>query len=151
MSHRFVWSVVAALSLGGLIAFISQSSAQRAGGGRAGGAAEPGMPGMAGPHGMPGRYVVANASPSQVLILDTATGQVYRAGEKDFKSVSDLPGMGRPGGGRDVRPPARDRGPEPKVEERPRDDRRPPAKDKEEAPQRRPERVKDAPPQREER
>ena len=64
MSNRFVWSIVAVLSLGGLIAFLSQSSAQRAGGGGAPG----GMPGMAGmPQGMPGRFVVANASSSQVV------------------------------------------------------------------------------------
>ena len=141
MSNRFVWSIVAVLSLGGLIAFLSQSSAQRAPGGRPGGAAEPGMPGMPGvPHGMPGRFVVANASSSQVLILDTATGQVYRAGEKDFKKMSDLPGMGRDG-----QTPARDRRPEPKVEDRPRDGRRPPSK--EESPARRPEKGEDdAPP-----
>ena len=154
MNHRFVWSIVAVLSLGGLIAFLSQSSAQRAPGGRAGGDGVPEMPRMPGmaamPHGMPGRFVVANASSSQVLILDTATGQVYRAGEKDFKSVSELPGMGQPGGGRGVGQPGGGRRPEPKIEERPRDGRRPAAKDKEEAPARRPEQRRDEAPPRDE-
>ena len=143
MSHRFVWSIVAVLSLGGLIAFLSQSSAQRAGGGAPGG-----MPGMAGmPQGMPGRFVVANASSSQVLILDTATGQVYRAKEEDFKKMSDLPGMGQPGGGRDIRPGGRDRQPEPK-EANPRERRNPDneaPKDKDARPRDRRDPPKDAP------
>ena len=97
MRHRIIWPVVAALALGVVVLVISQSTAQRAGGGM------PGMPGM------PGRFVVAHASANQVLILDTATGQVYRAKEDEFKKLSELPR-----GGHDVEPPARDRRLEPR-------------------------------------
>ena len=119
MSHRILWPLVACLGLGGLILVISQSTAQRPGSGM------PGMPG--GMPGMPGRFVVANASSSQVLILDTATGQVYRALEKDIKKLSELPHMG---GGGDARPPARDR----RSPAKDKDDVRPPARDKRTAP-----------------
>ena len=121
MSHRILWPLVACLGLGGLILVISQSTAQRPGSGM------PGMPG--GMPGMPGRFVVANASSSQVLILDTATGRVYRAKDDDFEKMSELP---RIGGGADARPPARDRRPEARDKDKdaPARDRRPPAKDK---------------------
>lgn len=130
MSHRILWPVVACLGLGGLTLVLSQSTAQRPGGGGLGGppGMQGGMPG--GSPGMPGRFVVANASSSQVLVLDTATGQVYRAKEADFKKMSDLPGMGQPGGG-NARPPARDRRPDPNDDAPPpARDRRPPGKDK---------------------
>jgi hypothetical protein len=170
MSHRIVWPVVAALSLAGVIAWLSQSSAQRAPGGRAGGAGEPGM---AGPHGMPGRFVVVNAQllsrgEARVLLLDTMTGQLYRAEEKDVKKMSEMPGRGQPGG-RDGRPPVRDLRPEPKLDKdgrqrdrRPekdaprndedagRPDRRTPVKDAKERDDVRPTPKDQAPPRREE-
>ena len=132
MRHRIFWPLVACLGLGGLTLVISQSTAKRAPGGAGGPGGPAGMPG--GMPGMPGRFVVANASATQVLILDTATGQVYRAKEEDFKKMSDLPVMG--GGhapadnprGRDGRGGAEDRRPEVKDNARP-GDRRPEVKD----------------------
>jgi hypothetical protein len=137
MRHRIVWPVVATLALGSLILVISQSTAQWGAGGFGGN-----LPGTPGTPGMPGtqlRFIVANASSSQVLILDTATGLVYRAKEDDFKKLSDLPHLG---GGRGVQPPARDRRPESRDKVKspaPARDRRTPEKDapKDEAPARR--------------
>ena len=129
MRHRIIWPVVAVLALGGLFLIIRQSTAQRP----EREAPPGGMPGR--PFGMPGRFVVANAHLDQgrwqVLILDTATGQVYRAKDEDFKKMSELPHMGQPGA-RDAQPPTRDRRPQVKdrEEKRPTDDRRPEAKDK---------------------
>ena len=119
MSHRILWPVVAALGLGGLILVISQSTAQRPGGG--GGGAP----------GMPGRFVVAHASAHQVLVLDTATGQVYRVPSDDFKKLSDLPRM-EPGENfsdeKAAKVRKRDRQPE-NQDAKEKKDRRPPPKD----------------------
>jgi len=46
-----------------------------------------------------GRFVVAHASATQVLILDTTTGTIFKAGEKDFKAFADLAKMMEEGGG----------------------------------------------------
>lgn len=121
MSHRILWPVVACLGLGGLTLVLSQSTAQRVVEPPSGGITVTGSR----PAGPPGRFVVANASSLQVLILDTATGQVYRAKEEDFKKMSDLPRLGQPGG-RDFGPPVRDGRPEPrdKDDARPARDRR---------------------------
>lgn len=38
-----------------------------------------------------GRFVVAHATAERVLILDSTTGQIYVAEEKDFKKLAELP------------------------------------------------------------
>jgi hypothetical protein len=87
MNRRIVWPVAGVLGLAVLVLSISGLPAQR-------------------PINMPtpglhsGRFVVAHATPTRVIILDSATGQVYAAGERDFKPMSELP---RPGEG--SRPP----------------------------------------------
>jgi hypothetical protein len=65
-----------------------------------------------------GRFVVAHSSPERIVILDTATGQVYVATERDFKKMSEMPKVG---GDRLIRPPFRDKeDPErPRLRERP--------------------------------
>jgi hypothetical protein len=78
MKQRIVWLVVGGLALVALWALIKPASAQRDGG-----------------FGFPllraGRFTVAHASADAVLVLDTATGKVYKAGKDDFKKMSELP------------------------------------------------------------
>jgi hypothetical protein len=38
-----------------------------------------------------GRFIVAHAAAERVLVLDSATGQVYKFLEKDFRRPADLP------------------------------------------------------------
>lgn len=71
-----------------------------------------------------GRFVVAHATEKQIVILDTATGQLYKATDKDIKAYKDLP---RPG---PVRVPVRERGRE-QPKERPARDRGKEARPKE--------------------
>jgi hypothetical protein len=86
MKHRILWPAVGVLGLLALAFVIGSAYAQRIVGG--GGAAGVGI----GPFGpVPGRFMVAHASAEAVLILDTATGQVYKAVPKDFKKASELP------------------------------------------------------------
>jgi len=75
---------VGVLGLGLLVLGFTRSSAQ------------PPMGGFGGGFGFTqtGRFTVAHAMPSQVLILDTATGQVYQAKSGDFKKMSELPRVG---------------------------------------------------------
>ena len=140
MSSRFLWPLAGLLGIAGLMLMFTTSSAQpMAGGG----------------WGISGRFVVAHASDKQVLVLDTATGQVYSVTE--FKAAADMPKLvgppvGRPGGERPAdrgRPGGerpRDRGrPE---GERPRDRGRPEGERPREAPPER-ERPREAPPERE--
>lgn len=92
MKSRIVWSVVGGLVLVGLAVVIGSSYAQRPGVGFS-------------PFGAPaGRFAVAHASADAVLVLDTATGQVYKAGRDDFKKMSELPRIDERG-----RPPVIDR------------------------------------------
>jgi hypothetical protein len=94
MNHRVVWPIAGVLGLAVLVVGITNLSAQR----------PVNVPGTAPPAG---RFVVADAGEDAVLILDSATGQVYRAQEKDFKKMSELPKVGE-----GFRPPALDRRPD---------------------------------------
>jgi hypothetical protein len=89
MKHRVVWPIVALLAIGLVVLSINSVSAQRDG--------DRGRPmermGSA-PHA--GRFVVAHALAERIVILDTATGQLYVAGEKDMKKVSELPKVATP-------------------------------------------------------
>ena len=129
MSSRFLWPLAGLLGIAGLMLMFTTSSAQpMAGGG----------------WGISGRFVVAHASDKQVLVLDTATGQVYSVTE--FKAAADMPKLvgppvGRPGG---ERPADRGR----PGGERPRDRGRPEGERPREAPPER-ERPREAPPARE--
>src|SRR5262245_20933905 len=83
MQSRIIWPVAGIIALLVVVLAVSFSGAQRP--------ERPALPGMGGMLPMQGRFVVAHASATQVLILDTVTGKVYKAGEKDFKPVSELP------------------------------------------------------------
>jgi hypothetical protein len=85
MTPRIVWPITALLGLVILIVGISNVPAQRP-------QVREGFGHGPQPHG---RFVVAHASAGQVLILDSATGKVYRARQNDFLPMSELP---RPGG-----------------------------------------------------
>jgi hypothetical protein len=120
MKHRILWPVVGGLGLFALAFAIGSAYAQRiVRGGEGGGGV--GVAAFA----MPGRFTVAHGSADAVLILDTATGKVYRAGKDDFKKMSELPKIneGLPGvGPRDPdRPIHRER--DRKDRDRPRKDR----------------------------
>jgi hypothetical protein len=85
VNHRIVWSVAGVVAALGLLVFgISTLSAQRP--------PAYGFPMM----GVPqvGRFTVAHATATKVIILDTMTGQVYKAEEGDFKKASSLPKVG---------------------------------------------------------
>ena len=92
MKHRVVWPIAGVLGLAVLVVGITKLSAQRP---------PINLPGLAPPVG---RFVVAHATAARVIILDSATGQVYVAEEKDFKPVSALPKVGE-----GFRPPGLDR------------------------------------------
>src|SRR4051794_37139296 len=49
-----------------------------------------GVPFRGGPMNQPGRFICAYGSAERVLVLDTATGQVYAVNPKDFKSAEEL-------------------------------------------------------------
>jgi hypothetical protein len=87
VTHRIVWPIAALLGLIVLVVGLSNVPAQRF---RPGG----GMPDF--PPSQPGRFAVAHASATRVLILDTATGTLYRATEDDFKKMSEMPRFGGP-------------------------------------------------------
>jgi hypothetical protein len=44
-----------------------------------------------------GRFAVAHAGPERIVILDTATGQLYAGYPKDLKALSELPKVGELG------------------------------------------------------
>src|SRR5262249_56312639 len=83
VQSRIIWPVAGIIALVVVVLAVSLSGAQRP--------ERPVLPGMGGMLPMQGRFVVAHASATQVLILDTTTGKVYKAGEKDFKPMSELP------------------------------------------------------------
>jgi len=63
----------------------------------------PAVPFRGGPMHQPGRFICAYGSAERVLVLDTATGQVYGVYAKDIKTADDLakvrempPGFERP-------------------------------------------------------
>jgi hypothetical protein len=105
MNPRIVWSIAALIALAVLVASFTSLPAQREPG--------PGQFMRGGPVSVPGRFAVAHAKDKQVLVLDTFTGQVYRAEPEDFKKMSQLPRfdgppVARPFGGDKDRPRPRD-------------------------------------------
>lgn len=86
MNHRVMWPVLGVAGLLGLVVAVSITSAQRP---------------IPMPYtGMPGRFVVAHASATTVVLVDTSSGQVYRVNEKEFKTAADLAKLTEP-----MRPP----------------------------------------------
>jgi len=81
--------------------------------------------------GQVGRFVVAHATDKQIVILDTTTGKLYKATEKDFAKFSDLPKQEPMDFPIPIFPGERDKGP---AKDRPRE--RDKEKDKEKAPAR---------------
>ena len=78
MNPRSVWLFVCILALGVVAFGLGHSAAQK----------------PADPAATPvyyGRFTVAYGSAERVILLDTATGQVYKAIERDFKAMADLP------------------------------------------------------------
>jgi len=105
MTARVVWPVAGLLGLGLLVfaRFAPPSSAQRPerparDTPAARGADSP----LATLRPPVGRFVVARATKQEIVILDTATGQLYKATPNDFKKFSELPKIGE---GRGLRPP----------------------------------------------
>lgn len=105
MKHRIVWVSGGAAALFALLAVIGTIEAQRQpqpGGGAGGMGGGMGM-GFGGPQ--VGRFVVVplagrplrGGDGPAIVLLDTATGKLYRATEKDFLSASDLPKIGEGG------------------------------------------------------
>src|SRR5262245_23159840 len=78
MSHRVLWPLGGLLTLLVLVASFNQAPAQP----------RPALPLIG---GQVGRFVVAHASEKQIIILDTTTGKLYKATEKDFEKYSELP------------------------------------------------------------
>src|SRR5262245_27905696 len=75
MDRKNTWILGCAIVLGFLGFGLSQSWAQRfPGDGRVGGG-----------ENMVGRYQVVRSSPEAVLLLDTATGELYSAGRDDIR------------------------------------------------------------------
>jgi len=81
--------------------------------------------------GQVGRFVVARADKDNIIILDTTSGKLYKATEKDFQKFSDLPkseGMKFPlpfPGTKDKAPP-KDKAPLPLTDKAPLKDKAPP-------------------------
>lgn len=121
MKNRIVWPIVGVLGVGMLAVLLSSVRAQR-----------PPM-GFGGPP-QPGRFVVAHASAERIVILDSATGQLYVGSEKDFKKLSELPrqGEGRPPFMDKDREKRRDKDGQPPRERRPKKDDKEKEKEKEE-------------------
>lgn len=87
MKQTVVWPIAAVVALGVVVLGITTVEAQRDG--------DRGRP-MDRPAPAPraGRFVVAHALAERIVILDTATGQLYVAGERDMKKFSELPSIG---------------------------------------------------------
>jgi hypothetical protein len=86
MKQNLAWPIAAVVGLGILVFGLSSGLAQR----------DRPLEGMR-PQGQPWRFTVAHANAGRIVILDTATGQLYVANEKDFKPHSDLPRVGEQG------------------------------------------------------
>jgi hypothetical protein len=80
MGRKFVLFLAGIVLLVALSAGTAWVSAQRTGGG---------MPFFPGPP--VGRYTVAHYSAKQIVILDTATGDLYKATPDDYKSLKERP------------------------------------------------------------
>jgi len=78
MSHRFLWPVGGVLALLVLAVSFNSTPAQRT----------PAIPIFG---GQVGRFTVAHAGEKQIIILDTTSGKLYKATEKDFQKYSELP------------------------------------------------------------
>jgi hypothetical protein len=81
MYHRIVWPIAGLLGVAILALSIRTLPGQGPGP----------MPYMM---GQVGRFVVAHATEKQIVILDTSTGQLYKASSDDFKKFSELPKTG---------------------------------------------------------
>jgi hypothetical protein len=97
MNHRIVWPIAGLLGVAILALSIRFLPAQGP------------MPYMM---GQVGRFVVAHATEKQIVILDTSTGQLYKASSDDFKKFSELPKVGTPyQPDKDKGPTLKDKGP----------------------------------------
>jgi hypothetical protein len=81
MSRKFILLLAGVVLFGALLIGTAWVSAQRPGGGA--------MAFFPGPS--VGRYVVAHSSAKQIVILDTATGDLYKATPDDYKSLKERP------------------------------------------------------------
>jgi len=85
MKKRTFWLAASAVALlVGLVLAINYATAQPPRPPMGGG-----FGGMFGPQS--GRFICAYGSASEVIVLDTATGKLYRAERKDFHKMSELP------------------------------------------------------------
>jgi hypothetical protein len=87
MERRNTWILGCAILLGFSIFGLSQLWAQRFPG-----------DGRGGSEGLVGRYQVVRSSPEAVLLLDTATGELYSAGREDIRPTSARPRGGEVAG-----------------------------------------------------
>ena len=78
MDRKGVWIIAGGLLVGGLIFGLSHLWAQRFG--------PPPMPG-----GGVGRYQVVSSSAQAIIIIDTATGDLFKATPKDVKPFASRP------------------------------------------------------------
>lgn len=100
--RKRIW-LTGVLGLGALIVLTVQAQPPGVYGPGAGGPVMggfPGGPGTVAPQ--PGRYVVARADLLGIVVLDTQTGELFRAADRDLKPYSELRartgGVGIPGG-----------------------------------------------------
>jgi len=77
MERRNTWILGGAILIGFSVFGLSHLWAQRFPG-----------DGRGGSEGMVGRYQVVRSSPEAVLLLDTATGELYSAGREDIRPTS---------------------------------------------------------------
>ena len=84
MTHRIVWPITVLFGLLLLAVGIGSVPAQR----------QPGAPFWGGMPPQPRRFAVAHATATKVIILDTATGKLYRGNEDDFLKLSESPKVG---------------------------------------------------------
>lgn len=89
---RSTWIVIGAIALIGLIVGWQSLPAQPG--------PFPGMPGM----GQVGRYVVVRADKDSIVIMDTTTGDLFRAKDDDIKEYNARP-KNQPLNPRDIRLP----------------------------------------------
>jgi hypothetical protein len=80
MDRKGAWIIASGLLVGGLLFGLSHLWAQRNGG-------PPPGPGM----GEVGRYQVATVSSKAIIIIDTATGDLFKATPKDVKPFASRP------------------------------------------------------------